>query len=210
MNYGQAYGFDSRATTELLRDSKPARSVTGSRLYKTPAHELWDALTNPERLPQWFLPVSGELRVGGRYKLTGHAGGTITRCEAPVALDATWEHGDSVSWIRLRLAAEDGGTRFTLEHLMLKDEQGEAHWEIYGPGATGVGWELAFLALDYHLTSGGTIDPKAHEAWTMSEQGKDFVRNSASAWGEVHISAGEDEQVARGMAKKTTAFYTGE
>ena len=29
--------------------------------------DVWDACTNPERIPRWFLPVSGDLRLGGRY-----------------------------------------------------------------------------------------------------------------------------------------------
>ena len=30
----------------------------------------------PSGFPRWFLPISGELRLGGRYQLTGNAGGT--------------------------------------------------------------------------------------------------------------------------------------
>ena len=31
----------------------------------------------PERIPRWFLPVSGDLRLGGRYQLEGNAGGEV-------------------------------------------------------------------------------------------------------------------------------------
>jgi uncharacterized protein YndB with AHSA1/START domain len=55
--------------------------------------------TNPERIPRWFLPVSGELKEGGRYQLEGNAGGTITRCDPPHGFDATWEMGSDMSWI---------------------------------------------------------------------------------------------------------------
>src|ERR687895_2855880 len=70
-----------------------ARSLTISRVYDTPPEDLWDACTNPERLPRWFLPVSGDLRPGGRYELQGNASGTIERCEPPHGLAATWEYG---------------------------------------------------------------------------------------------------------------------
>jgi uncharacterized protein YndB with AHSA1/START domain len=72
----------------------------------------------PERIPRWFLPVSGELRAGGRYQLEGNAGGTIERCDPPTGFSATWEFGGSVSWIEVRLTVTgNGGTRLELEHV---------------------------------------------------------------------------------------------
>jgi hypothetical protein len=41
--------------------------------------DAWDGCPSLDRLPQWFLPVSGELRLGGRYQLEGNAGGTVER-----------------------------------------------------------------------------------------------------------------------------------
>ena len=211
MDFGDAFGMDVRVTKEVDHNGKPARMVTGSRLYNTDAEDLWDALTNPERVPRWFLPVSGDLKVGGRYQLEGFAGGDITRCDEARALDVTWEVGDNVSWLQVRLTPEAGGARLTLDHIMLKDEQGEAHWKTYGPGATGVGWELSFLAFGYHLSHDGIqIDPGAYQEWTISDAGKAFSRNSAEAWGDAHIASGEDEQIALGMAEATAKFYSGE
>jgi hypothetical protein len=51
-----------------------ARVVTVSRSYPAELTDAWDACTNPERIPRWFLPVSGELKEGGRYQLEGNAG----------------------------------------------------------------------------------------------------------------------------------------
>lgn len=67
---------------------------------------LWEATTTPERLARWFLPVEGDLKLGGRYQLEGNAGGTITRCDPPEALDMTWEFGGGTSWVNLRLAPD--------------------------------------------------------------------------------------------------------
>src|SRR5215207_937092 len=80
-----------------------ARVVVASRTYDTTVEDLWDALTNKERIPRWFLPVSGELRLGGRYQLQGNAGGTITRCDPPRALGLTWEFGGQTTWLDVRL-----------------------------------------------------------------------------------------------------------
>src|SRR5882724_8555264 len=31
--------------------------------------QYWDAMTNAERIPRWFLPISADLRLSGRYQL---------------------------------------------------------------------------------------------------------------------------------------------
>lgn len=50
-----------------------ARTATIRRSYDADIEDVWDACTNPERLPRWFLPVSGDLRLGGRYQFEGNA-----------------------------------------------------------------------------------------------------------------------------------------
>src|ERR1700730_11920499 len=64
-------------------EGRLARVVAAARSYDTTVEDLWDAITNAERIPRWFLPVSGDLRLGGRYQLQGNAGGEVTRCEPP-------------------------------------------------------------------------------------------------------------------------------
>ncbi|HKO28077.1 MAG TPA: SRPBCC family protein, partial [Solirubrobacteraceae bacterium] len=106
-----------------------ARMVTIGRRYDAAIEDVWDACTNPERIPRWFLPVSGELREGGRYQVQGNAGGVIERCEPPRGFAATWEFGGQVSWIELRLSeATGGGTRFELEHIAHVSD----HWAQFG------------------------------------------------------------------------------
>jgi uncharacterized protein YndB with AHSA1/START domain len=57
-------------------DGDEARAVVLARTYKTDLEDLWDARTNPERIPRWFLPVSGDLRTerggGGRGHRSRH------------------------------------------------------------------------------------------------------------------------------------------
>lgn len=201
--------FDNRE-----HEGKPARVVVASQVYDTDRDDLWDALTNRERLPRWFLPVEGELRLGGRYQLKGNAGGTITRCDPPEALDLTWEFGGGTSWVTVRLApdaaaADSARTVLTLEHIVLASDTDE-HWAKYGPGAVGIGWDLSLRGLALHLASGGAaVDPQAFQTWTLSDEGKAFMRDSGNAWAEAQIAAGESADIARGMAGRTIAFYTG-
>ncbi|MDH6465029.1 uncharacterized protein YndB with AHSA1/START domain [Micromonospora sp. A200] len=185
-----------------------ARVMTISQTYDAPLEDLWDACTNAERIPRWFLPVSGELRLHGRYQLEGNAGGTIQRCDPPKSFAATWEYGDEVSWIEVRLTPEgDGRTRFELEHVAHVDDE---RWTEFGPGAVGVGWDLGLLGLASHLAADGSgISPEQAEAWMGSEEGRRFVTLSSESWGKASVAAGTDPEAARAATARTTAFYTG-
>ena len=188
-------------------DAGTARTTTISRVYDAPVDDVWDACTNPERIPRWFLPVSGELRLGGRYQLEGNAGGTIERCDPPNGFAATWEYGGEVSWIEVRVLPEvERRTRFELEHLAHVDDE---RWAEFGPGATGVGWDLALMGLGIHLASGETVNPETVAAWSASAEGVQFMTLSSERWCEASIAAGTDTTEARAAAARTTAFYTG-
>ena len=77
-----------RSVSSTLRERQAARAVALSRSYATTVEDLWDAVTNGERLPRWFLPISGELELGGRYQLEGNAGGEVTaRPAGPAVTD---------------------------------------------------------------------------------------------------------------------------
>ncbi len=210
MDYSNALGIEYRVVKNAEHDGRPARIVSGARTYAAGTGELWDALTNAERIPRWFLPITGDLKFGGRYQLEGNAGGEITRCDPPEALDVTWEYAENVSWVTVRLEPDGDGTRLTLEHIMLKDEASEAHWKQFGPGATGVGWDLGFLGMGLHLETGEAVDQEESHAWMSSEAGKSFMRQCAKAWGEAHVNSGEDSEVAQAMSEQTAKAYCGE
>ena len=90
------------------------RAIRLRRTYDAPIEDVWDALTSPERITRWFLPISGDYRVGGRYQLEGNAGGEILACERPNRLRVTWVYGEvaspaAVSELEVRLDAGGGG-----------------------------------------------------------------------------------------------------
>ena len=207
MDPARHLGAITRVVTQREHQGRPARVVIATRSYRGALDDVWDALTNPERIPRWFLPVTGDLRLGGRYQLQGNAGGTITRCEPPQHLGLTWEMGGEVSWVEVRLAEGPAGlTRLELQHVAPVDD---ARWDQYGPGAVGVGWELGLIGLDLYLGSGVAVDPGAFMGWMGSEAGRSFVGQASAGWGEASIAAGTDATAARAAAARTTAFYTG-
>src|SRR4029450_3240708 len=44
-------------------------SVVLRRTYDATAEDVWDAVTDPDRVKRWFLPLSGDLHVGGKFQL---------------------------------------------------------------------------------------------------------------------------------------------
>jgi uncharacterized protein YndB with AHSA1/START domain len=207
IDIGNVLGPVTRTVRNFEKDGKPASTVSLTRLYDTDADDLWDALTNAQRLPRWFLPVEGDLKLGGKYQLKGNAGGTITACTPPRHFAATWEFGGGVSWIDVKVAAEVGKARLTLEHTAIIED----HWNQFGPGAVGIGWDLSFWGLGRHLESGGApVDAAAAMTWMGSPNGKEFMSQSGESWRAAHVASGVDPASAKERSDRTIAFYRGE
>ncbi|MFA4840389.1 MAG: SRPBCC family protein [Agrococcus sp.] len=185
-----------------------------SQTYPSPIDDVWDAVTNAERIPRWFMPVSGDLRLGGRYQLEGNAGGEVLECEPPAGGAAryhvTWEFGGGVTWLTVRLATEGDGTRFELEHVAHAADVPAEMWETFGPGATGVGWDGGLMGLALHLRSPETaMKPSEAEAWAGTDEGRSFYRGAADAWAAASVADGADPEAAKRQADATYGFYTG-
>jgi uncharacterized protein YndB with AHSA1/START domain len=184
-----------------------APTVTVSQTYNAAIDDVWDACTNPERIPRWFLSITGDLRVGGRYQLEGNAGGTIESCHPPTSFGATWELGGQVSWIEVRLTTEPaGGTRLVLEHIAHVDDE---LWAEFGPGAVGIGWDMGFMGLATHLSSGDSVAQREGAAWAASAEGRQFMSLASERWSDASVAAGTDPAGARAAADRITAAYTG-
>ncbi|MGP1674516.1 MAG: SRPBCC family protein, partial [Candidatus Limnocylindrales bacterium] len=160
------------------------RAIRLRRTYDAPIEDVWDALTTPERIARWFLPISGDYRVGGRYQLEGNAGGEILTCDRPNKFRVTWVYGDvidpaSVSELEVRLApAGEESTTLELEHTAVVPDE---VWAEYGPGAVGIGWDQGLLGLSLYLRTGETVaDPVA---WQLSDEGREYATRCSAAWG---------------------------
>lgn len=195
------------AVRRRVQERDGARTLTIEQELPAGAADLWDALTSAERLPRWFLPVQGDLRAGGRYALEGNASGTIESCDPGRSFAATWEFGGDTTRMAVRVEpAGDDRARLTLEHEAPADAPA---WEEYGPGATGIGWDLSLIGLALHLGSRGAFDPDEGTTWAGEDDGERFVVLSGEAWRDAHVASGADPGAARAAAERTIAAYVG-
>lgn len=210
MYLNDALGASFREVGRSERDGRPTHIVRASRHYATTPGDLWSALSDKERLQRWFAKVSGDFKQGGRFSIEGNANGEIVACEPHRLLALTWEFGGNTSWVCVTIEESGEGSLLTLEHELPTDGKSQAHWDQYGPGATGVGWELAMLGLDMHISGDGSSTIEAGETWAGTATGKATLRRWAETWGKAHAETGTDAQIAMETAENTAAFYTGE
>ncbi|MFF7679901.1 SRPBCC family protein [Actinacidiphila glaucinigra] len=195
-----------RATGSRDVAGEEARTVLLRRTYDAPVEDVWDACTTAERIGRWFMPVTGELRLGGRYQLQGNAGGEVLRCEPPKLLRVSWVMGEApgFSEVEVRLAARDAErTVLELEHVAVVPP---GMWDRFGPGAVGVGWDLGLLGLGLYL-AGEPSGPEMAEKWQYSDEARDFMTRSSGAWGTAYAASGAPEDTVAAAVDATTGFY---
>jgi uncharacterized protein YndB with AHSA1/START domain len=88
--------------------------------------DVWDAVTNPARLAEWFLPfdadITVDLRAGGemviarRNEESAPVTCTVLRVEAPMLFEHT--HLDGASYVRWELESVDTGCVLRLSHFV--------------------------------------------------------------------------------------------
>lgn len=193
----------SLGTTE--HDGAEVRMLTVERSYAATPAEVWAALTTPERIPRWFMPVSGDLRVGGRFHLEANASGDILACEPPTRLRTTWEYGGEMSWVEVTLTPDGDHTLLRLDHTAPVTP---ANWAEFGPGAVGIGWEMGMLGLAMHLATPDAPRPDPAEP-AMAAALAQYLPASSDAWADASIAAGTDPEEARAAAARCLAAYTG-
>jgi hypothetical protein len=69
-----------------------AHVVELRRVYGAPVPEVWDVCTNPERIPRWFVPIGGDLRLGGRFSSRATP---AARSPSASRRDGSLSHGSS-------------------------------------------------------------------------------------------------------------------
>ncbi|MDQ1519688.1 MAG: hypothetical protein QOI55_761 [Actinomycetota bacterium] len=126
---------DATATDGRMDEFSGRWVLTFERRFRHPIERVWDALTQPARLAEWFGQVEVELDLteGGRFEMrtTGppelveaviaEAGEdalvnhqTVLRVEAPRVFEHTFGAPDSI--VRWELEPDGDGTRLRLRH----------------------------------------------------------------------------------------------
>ena len=105
-----------------------------------PIREVWDAITNPERLADWWLPfeadITVDLREGGAIVFAARGDEpmtitcTIVRVEPPMLLEHT--HVDPASLMRWELEPVDSGCVLRLTHFVPDTDAAIANCYIVG------------------------------------------------------------------------------
>jgi uncharacterized protein YndB with AHSA1/START domain len=139
-------------------------------LYDTGIDDLWQAVTDPDRLARWIARVSGDLRPGGVIQAvftSTYAGpGRIEVCEPPGHLLVTMDPGtDDETRIEAWLTAEGDRTRLVVEERGLPRDKLHFH---------GAGWQTHLEDLARSLTTAAgpgawseqEPEPSWRERWT--------------------------------------------
>jgi uncharacterized protein YndB with AHSA1/START domain len=117
--------------TSPSRDGTMERTADGGvirfeRHLEYAVRDVWDAITNPERLAEWWLPfeadITIDLREGGEMVMVGTGDEAVTmtftvlRVEPPMLLEHT--HADPGSFMRWELEAVETGCILRLSHFV--------------------------------------------------------------------------------------------
>lgn len=197
-------GAIGREVAHLPADEEATERVSVSlrRTYDAPIEDVWDAVTDPERMQRWFMPLSGELRVGGTFQLEGNAGGTILACEPPRLLRVTF--GGPTSIVELRLTESDDATLLELHHnVPIEIAQSGAGALWVGPG-----WDGAFMGLGLYLAGDVIDDPVAAAS---SPEVQAFSEQSVHAWAAAVKDSGtaSADQLTQATAVSLAQFAPG-
>ncbi|GAA0744096.1 SRPBCC family protein [Dactylosporangium roseum] len=169
-------------------------SVVISRTYDADVEDVWNALTDPDRIKRWFMPISGDLRAGGAFQLEGNAGGDVLECERPRRFKVTFGAPDSLVEVRLSGAASSR-TELVLEHTVpIETARSGAGALFVGPG-----WDGGIMALGLFLRDEVIGDPVAA---ANSPEVVEFNRHSVQAWVAAIEASGTAtaDEIAAGIA----------
>jgi len=174
-------------------------TVTLQRRYPAAVEEVWDAITDPDRVRRWFLPLTGDLRPGGSFQLEGNAGGKIISCEPPGHLAVTF--GGETSLVDVRLSADGAQTLLILEHSVPLSLAGSAAGALY----VGPGWDGALMGVALYLEGQVAEDPVAA---ANSPEAQQFCVESIDAWtAAVEATGGADAEAIAAGRQAALAQY---
>ncbi|PBC52583.1 ATPase [Rhodococcus sp. ACS1] len=151
-----------------------ARTAVLRRRYDAPIDDVWNAITAPDRVDRFFLPLSGDLRAGGSFALQGQASGEILACDAPHLLRLQWTPPGDPGYsdqVEVRLTADGpDATWLELEHASVADVfRNDPDTGCYG---VGTGWEGPLHYLGEYLR--GVLPDRPSTEWYTFDEAEEL------------------------------------
>ena len=136
-----------------------AGTVRIEDVFDTEIDDLWEAVTNPQRLARWLGTVEGDLRPGGTFSATftstWEGPGRVEVCDAPHRLLLTLEPGtDDQTLVEAWLTPDGDATRLVVEERGFPLDRVADH---------GAGWQVHIEDLRAHLE--GRAPSVWHDRW---------------------------------------------
>lgn len=107
-------------------------------VYATGIDDLWQAVTDRDRIARWMVDLTGDLRLGGTWSVVAEgdepswATGTITVCDAPRSFTTSWHAiEEEPTELVVTLDEVEGGTRMHLVHTGIRSIFYGAGWQTY-------------------------------------------------------------------------------
>lgn len=126
-------------TTDGTVEASPSGGylIRFAQTYPTTVEDLWDAITDPERLSRWMAPYEGEFHLGGRWLARYDDGtvfteGTVTACDAPRTFTTTWHASEEQeTTITVTVEPVADGAALRLEHDGVGGRDYAPGWHTY-------------------------------------------------------------------------------
>jgi uncharacterized protein YndB with AHSA1/START domain len=144
------------------------RAAVLKRRFDAPIEKVWAAVTTPDRVDRFFLPVSVDSEAG-TYAFQGQASGRILACDAPNLLRLEWIPPDrkDADQVELRLTADGrNATWLELEHASVADV---FHTDLTGDKfSPALGWEGPLHYLGEYLR--GVLPDRPSLEWYVFDE----------------------------------------
>ena len=195
IDIAEQIGAISRQVEQQPGESGEIVTVTMERRYPAEVADVWQAMTDPERMHRWFLPITGDLRQGGNFQLEGNASGDILTCDPPRHLVVTF--GAETSVVDVVLSGDAEETLLKLTHSVPIELAGTTAGALY----VGPGWDGALLGLALYLKGEVSDDPVAA---ANSPEAQDFNVKSIEEWVSAIEASGTSDADAIAAAQQVS------
>jgi uncharacterized protein YndB with AHSA1/START domain len=148
------------------------RAAVLGRRFDAPIEKVWEAVTTPNRIDRYFLPVAIDTDAG-TYAFQGQASGKILACDAPTMVRVEWlpPDRDTADQVELRLSADGpDATWFELEHASIADV---FHTDLSGEKfSPAIGWEAPLHYLGEYLR--GVLPDRPSMEWYVFDEAEEL------------------------------------